>query len=330
MVSTPPISVGIIGAGAIAATMHLPVLLAMPVCRIAWILDVAKGRARTLADNHGLSVPTPQGIADAPPCDVALMALPTPPRGPYFEAFLPTMTAIFTEKPLASDAAQHARLAEAFEPWRLSVGYQRRKFASYRLVRQIIETGALGRLVSVRIGEGGRIARTGGGGVYMDLPIDQGGGIVLNLGCHSLDAALWIVGAHEFELIDRSVEWDGRTDRKATARIGLKRAADAASAVELDWTVSWLDPQTNTMEFRFADAALTCPITPSATITLSDRTGQKIADLCTADAGGAQTVGQSVYLEWRDVFDAACHKREASASGRGTLLTARLMDALIR
>ena len=51
---TSQASVGIIGAGVIVQTVHLPVLLAVPNIRIAWIADVREGLAHEVAKAFGV------------------------------------------------------------------------------------------------------------------------------------------------------------------------------------------------------------------------------------------------------------------------------------
>src|SRR5207244_594476 len=105
-------------------------------------------------------------------------------------------------------AREHRRLMTSFDTWQLAVGYQRRFYATSCLMRKIVQSGALGTLRQVCIAEGGRATRTGSGGAYQDEPVARGGGIVKNLGCHSLDLAFWLTGAEGFLLTDRHVEWD--------------------------------------------------------------------------------------------------------------------------
>lgn len=322
-----PVTVGIVGAGGISAGMHLPALLAMPDCRVVWILDSAPGRAAALAKLYGLSdAAAPAGIGAAPSCDAVLLAVPLPPRDSYFKALLPCESVILAEKPLMTTAPEHRALAEAFAPWRICVGYQRRHYASSRMLKRIIDSGALGALLSMRIAEGARGSRTGGAGGYIDVSAAQGGGMVRNLGCHSLDLAVALTGANAFTLLDRRIEWDGDTDRKGAARIRLDRQG---GAVDLDWTVSALDAQSNEMELRFENAQVKCPLTPAGSLALFDRAGRPLGALETASSGGALSVGQACYLEWRDVFAAVREKTEPPSSARSTLLAAEIMDAIL-
>ena len=109
--------------------------------------------------------------------------------------------------------------------------------------------------------EGGRVLRTGGSGDYQDAPTVDGGGIVKNLGCHSLDLALWLTNATRYRIKDRTIEWDGVTDRRAQAEFELTDILGTSGYnCDLHWTVSWLDTKPNCYEFAFPDLFLRCPV----------------------------------------------------------------------
>ncbi len=331
MNTVKPLSVGVIGAGSIASGMHLPTLLAMDDCSIAWIMDAAPERARALTRAFGLDhATTPANLAEASPCDAILFAIPLPPRMALFDALLPGDCAILAEKPLMTTGAEHRSLVERFAPWRISVGYQRRQYATNRLLKNIVASGVFGALLSVSAAEGGRITRSGGAGGYQDLPVEEGGGVTRNLGCHGLDSTLWIAGATTAKVLDRKIEWDGRTDRMATARMRIEGVNGVAGHdVDLDWRVSWLDAPSNEVAYRFETAVVTGPVTPGDSLRVFDSKGVEVAPLMVAGTKGALSVGQACYLEWRDLVEAFRSRSEPPTSARSTLLTAEVMDALL-
>lgn len=324
-------SVGIVGAGAIAATAHIPVLRAMPDAGIAWIADTNERRGREVARlNHARFAPVQTDLDSLPPCDVVLLAIPVPPRGAYFDYFAGTNTAILAEKPLANDAPGHARLTARFASWRLAVGYQRRYYATSLLLRSLVRSAVFGPLLGIRIAEGGRVMRTGGLGTYQDVATAEGGGVVKNLGCHSLDLALWLTDAGGFRIHDRQVEWDGDTDRRVHAVIEL---IDVGGSVghrcRLDWTLSWLDAQPNCYEFEFNKALLRCPIAPADHIDLLGKDRRMLTRLQTPAGQGATTSAQAFYLEWDDLLAGLKSRREPVVSAISCLKAAELMDELL-
>jgi predicted dehydrogenase len=329
--TAPAQSVGIIGVGEIARNVHIPVLRAMPEARIAWIADINATRTSAVAMANGLNTVNLVGRqSEVPSCDAVLLAVPLPPRAQYFDLLGRAGIAVFAEKPLANTAEAHGRLLSKFDPWRLSVGYQRRQYATTRLMRRLVTEQPFGPLTSIRIAEGGRVMRAGDGGLYQDESVAAGGGITKNLGCHSLDVAFWITGARHFAVLDRQIEWDSETDRRASARITLSEVnGKVGHHCELDWTVSWLDRQPNAIQLEFEYARLLCPVQPSASVKILSRTGNRLYCIDPRDTGGASTPYQACYLEWRAVLRGVASRTENEMSGRSSLLVAKLMDELL-
>ncbi|MCI0467150.1 MAG: Gfo/Idh/MocA family oxidoreductase [Beijerinckiaceae bacterium] len=329
--TAPPLSVGIIGVGEAGRNVHIPVLRAMPEARIAWIGDINAARLNAAATANGLRAVHLNGQrSELLPCDAVLLAVPIPPRAHYFDLLERAGMAVFAEKPLANTAQEHRRLLSKFDPWRLSVGYQRRQYATTRLLRRLIAERPFGVLTSMCITEGGRATRTGEGGPYQDQSVAEGGGITKNLGCHSLDLAFWITGARRFTMLDRHIDWDGETDRRASAQIVLLEInGNASHDCKLDWTVSSLDRQPNMIELQFEHARLHCPVQPGGSIDVLSRCGNRLYCIDAQDTGGATTINQACYLEWRAVLNGVASRSENEMSASSSMLVAELMDELL-
>jgi predicted dehydrogenase len=319
-------SVGIVGAGVIASSMHLPVLRAMPGVKIDWIMDANEARASHLARLHRTQHAHPDMLSELPPTDFALLAIPLPPRAPYLAQFAKSITAVFVEKPLANTLAEHDALMATFPGWQLAVGYQRRYYAQFRLIDKIISTGSFGALKSVSISEGGRITRTGGGGDYQTLPWSAGGGIVKNLGCHALDLAFWLTGARDFRLLDKELQVDGGADFDCRATAIL--TASSGQEIRLDFGVSWLDRMENSMTFAFETMSLVCGFSPADHVLLHAPDGNLIGRL-DATKMGATTSAQAFFLEWQDVMTTATARTHQPLSAASTRPVAHFMAALL-
>lgn len=321
-------AIGVIGTGAIATGVHLPILAAMDDVEIRWIADANPEVARAVAEAHGLSAVTlDPDLSRLPQVDVVLLAIPLPPRPLYLEHYRTTETALLVEKPLANSAEEHRRIRSDFPAWQVSVGYQRRYYGTSALVRCFIETGTLGPLRAIRVSEGGRVTRTDGAGQYQSFPVRNGGGIVKNLGCHSLDLALWLTSAKGFTIRSSEVEWDDETDQRCRATIALD--CDAGRGVELEFSLSWIDRMENRIDFRFDGGTLSCPIAPAEEIALLSPSGKAVASLSVMGPDRATTPRQAGYLEWRAMLDAVSSRSPQPISADSNLLCAELIDALL-
>ncbi len=319
-------SVGIIGAGGIASSIHAPTLTAMPNVRIDWIMDANEQRASHLAKLFKTRSTRPEELAELPPTDFVLLAIPLPPRTPYLAQLATRETAILAEKPLANSLVEHDALATTFPEWQLAVGYQRRYYAQFRLVDTIIKTGSFGALRAIKISEGGRITRTGGGGDYQAVPCSEGGGIVKNFGCHALDLAFWLTGATDFNLLSKSLQVDGGADFDCQSQAILK--SKDGHDCQLDFGVSWLNRMENVMIFAFETLSVVCTFTPADHVLLQSRDGHIIGRL-DAKERGATTSAQAFFLEWQDVINAATQRTPQPLSARATRPVAHFMAALL-
>ncbi len=328
-VSIGPCSVGIIGAGVISTSVHIPVLRAMDGVNIAWIADSRADLAASVARlNHTQPAPIVDGPAGLPKADVVLLAIPLPPRQTYLDYYRDGRTGLLLEKPLANSFAQHRAIVTAFEPWQVATCYQRRYYAASQFVAEVLASGTFGPLKRIRVSEGGRVTRTDGGGDYKSVPVSAGGGIVKNLGCHSLDLILWLTAAADFEIAQRDVAWDGETDQACHAHLVLKDS-ESQPICDVEWSLSWLERMLNHVDFEFAKVTLRCPNAPGPTVELISPAGRPIGVISVEGPDRATTSTQAFYLQWRGMISAVQHHAEQPISARSTALCARLMDGLL-
>jgi len=315
-----------VGAGTITQQAHLPVLLSSPGVTIAWITDASWERARSVGHAFQLpAVPLPASAADLPPCDVALLATPPGFRLPYYEAFAAKGTAVFGEKPLTITVADHLRVVDLFPPHGLACGFMRRTYASSQLLRSAVSGRWFGPLQRIRIAEGARTTATGTSQSHLDDPGAAGGGVLISLGCHSLDQALYTALASSYDIVDCAMIFDGAIERKVTARLVLHQQE---GSVDVEYCMSWLDPQENTIEFHFPSAVIVIGINPQTPIVLREAShGRDLAQL-SLTAPGARTSYQAFFLEWNWFLRGLSERQPSAVSASSAVTTARLVEDL--
>lgn len=315
------LSVGIVGAGKITSTIHVPVLRNLPGTQIAWVADLDQDRARQLAVQVGAeAVPS----FDARPADLLLLAIPVPGREAVLRHHAAAGTAILVEKPFANSLAEHEALQALFPAERLGVGYQRRFHATARFVAEARENGWFGKLRRIVHREGGRPTRAGVTD-YQDAPAAVGGGITKNLACHGIDLALHVSGAITANVEGKRVEWDGQTDRRVAGVIAMN-CPD--SSVELDIVVTNLEGSENKIVYEFDNATLTTAIQPGATLTVSG--GGAGWTIGLDHSGFARTSYQAFYLEWAEFAAGVREGRPSRIAAPTSLLTTRVIDDLLQ
>lgn len=324
------LSIGVVGAGDIARKVHLPVLLAMPSVRVLWVYDANVAQGRSVAKAFRVPAVNLCSPADLPACDVALLAIPVGARAPYYDAFAEQGVAVLAEKPFAVSAANHRALTDRFEPHRLGCGYMRRFYSSTRILRDLVQSMRFGRLKRMSIAEGNRSAGSRVDRSYIDDACQSYyGGILSELGCHSLDVALFITGARQCEIQSCDLVVDGHVDRKITARINLTGSTLLPpEGTSLEFCVSWLDRQANRIVLEFEHCEVWAEIQPGSEVRMGRLDRPLSAIVLTAASRAATTANQAFYLQWRSFFDGVYTGKESEVSAHSALPATSLIERL--
>ena len=151
------LEIGIIGAGSISSTVHLPLLSCIENVSVKYIADTFD--PKDLAKTYNTQSIKITDITSLPDCDIAVLAIPVGVRKKYIQEFSKRKTAIFTEKPFAIDPETHKSFLELSN--RISCNYMRIYYNSTRQIKDIITSGIFGPIKKVSITEGGIIGKTG-------------------------------------------------------------------------------------------------------------------------------------------------------------------------
>ena len=321
-------SIGIIGAGNVTQMRHLPVLKVASDVRVAWITDKVEARAQSLGRAYGVpSVALPDSPEELPGCDCVLLALPVGARSRYYPWLSRNVRGVLVEKPFARDVCEHKAIVDRFPPFAIACGYQRRMYSSSMLLRTITAEGWFGELVRVRIAEGGRVTRTGRDVTPLDDPGLASGGVLLELGCHTIDLALYVTGATDFEVISCNLVMDGHIDRRAQA---LVRLTKGGHRFDLHYCVSWLDHQPNSIEMQYEHATVSVGVKPGSPVHLAEAGRAKPQAGLLALRKGANTAHQAVLAEWSLFLHGLTDKRATALSAHECCLATALIENLYR
>jgi myo-inositol 2-dehydrogenase / D-chiro-inositol 1-dehydrogenase len=192
------VRIGFVGAGAIVAH-HLQALAPEPDVTLAAVCDLDAERAAAVAGPAGAAVHTDwRQMLEAERLDAVFVCTPPAFHAEPALAALERGHAVYLEKPLAR-GVDDGRAIEA--GWRASgglcaVGYQWRSLAVLERARGELEGAAPGMLLSHSIGptEAARddLSALGGGSWFTDPA--RSGGILFELGSHSIDLQLAVAG----------------------------------------------------------------------------------------------------------------------------------------
>jgi predicted dehydrogenase len=192
--SARPVRIGIIGSGGIASA-HVGCYKQIPEAQVVAVCDVVPGRAKAFIERHGLDAVAYEDHRHLLEADVDAVSVCT------FNAahHRPTVDAlrsgrhVLLEKPMAVTLREAVEMVEAAEQHGviLSVGFQSRYDPDVQTCKRIVDSGVLGRIYYAETG-GGR-SRGIPGGTFIRKET-AGGGAVLDIGCYSVDTAMYLLG----------------------------------------------------------------------------------------------------------------------------------------
>jgi predicted dehydrogenase len=240
------VNVGVIGCGAIAQLVHLPLLTDLEGVTVCAVCDNNRPKARLVGERFDVpSVYDSVGqMFEHPDLDAVVVCTPNQLHAEHSELALKAGTDVLCERPLGVSQEQVAQtLKVARETGRnLMVANNHRYRPDAWALRRFISAGELGEIFHIhstwqrrrvrrpRISEW-RLSSGGGGGVLMDL------------GVTNLDAALWLLGYPAPErltayLIDR--DNDGVDD---SAVVLIRLEGDLTCSVEVSWDLAAVKDQ---------------------------------------------------------------------------------------
>lgn len=193
---------GIVGCGDVCEVKSGPAFQLARDSRLVAVMRRDAARARDYAERHGVErwYSSSAELINDPDVDAVYIA--TPP-GSHLELALAVAAAgkpAYVEKPMARSHVECITMVDAFRARKLPlfVAFYRRGLGRFNKVRELVQAGAIGALTSVEY----RFASAHRPRADEPLPwrlnaIESGGGLFMDLGCHTLDILDYILGPLE-------------------------------------------------------------------------------------------------------------------------------------
>jgi len=187
------VRIGVVGAGAIAQTAHLPSIAKLRGAQLVALCDNDRAKARALADRFGVpDVFTDiEELLEYDELDAVVIATPNHLHEPHVIRALASKVHVLCERPLALSARGVERIIAAAEraDRKVVVANNHRFRTDVQALDRFLRGGELGRLLAFRAGsyhlrqqhETWRLRRA-----------EAGGGVFVEHGVPLLDLALWL------------------------------------------------------------------------------------------------------------------------------------------
>jgi predicted dehydrogenase len=255
--------VGVLGTGAIAQIVHLPILIDLPGARVEAVCDIDGNKASAIAGR--LSIPrvfhAEDDLFESDDIDAVVICSPSNLHQRQAIAALEAGKHVLVERPIALDARGAEAVVKAAEKAgrALVVAYNNRYRPDLRGVKSFVTAGELGDVFSIHgtwFNKKVRLRRptwrhrkeTAGGGAFMDLGVQ-----VLDLGLWLLDHPKAVrVCAHMHPAEDLEVE------DSASVLVGLETGA--IISVQTTWNLLAEKDRHHIRLFGTAGSATTHPL----------------------------------------------------------------------
>jgi predicted dehydrogenase len=234
-----PVNLILIGCGAVSRLFYQPAineLIGRNEVRLAAVVDPLESARLSLLEHlsSGQSVSDLRQV-EAPAGSLAIIASPPRFHSAHCHAALERGWHVLCEKPMAttaSDCATMTRAAEAADRV-LAVGLYKRFFPSSEYLHELCHGGALGRLLSFDLQEGGPFNWPAASPSFF-VKSETTGGVLLDIGVHVLDLLLWWLGdPASFDYADDAM---GGLETNAVLKLSYPSGTKGKMHLSRDWT----------------------------------------------------------------------------------------------
>lgn len=266
-----PVSLILIGCGAVSRLFYQPAiheLIGRNEVRLAAVVDPLENARGILREKFPLA----QGVSDlrqveAPAGSLAIVASPPRFHSAHCRAAFERGWHVLCEKPMATSASDCAAITRAAGAAGrvLAVGLYKRFFPSSEYLRVLCQDGALGRLLSFDLQEGGPFTWPAASPSFF-VKSETPGGVLLDIGVHVLDLLLWWLGEpSSFDYADDAM---GGLETNAVLKLSYPGGAKGKMHLSRDWatrqrysfefergTVEWTVNQANAVTIQLKGLA---------------------------------------------------------------------------
>ncbi|WP_404347974.1 Gfo/Idh/MocA family oxidoreductase [Sutcliffiella horikoshii] len=186
---------GIIGVGGIAQNRHIPTFLKMQEkVTITAISDVNEETARMVGEKFGVANVYAHYADMFEHVDAVTICTPNKFHAEITIAALEAGLHVFCEKPMAMRPDECEAMIAAAEKSgkQLAIAYHYRFMKESVAAKRLVDADEIGRPIVARA-KGMRRRKVPGWGVFTNKEL-QGGGSLIDYGCHLLDLSLWLLG----------------------------------------------------------------------------------------------------------------------------------------
>lgn len=199
------VRIGVIGLGAIAQVIHLPILSKLRDVELAAVCDVDKAKAQYLAQRYGITryYNDPEKMLQSEELDAVDVCTPTDSHRDLALLAIESNVDALVEKPIARNHAEAVEISEAAKKnkRKVMVGMNNRFRPDAMVLKSFVGNGELGKIFYVKTGW---LRKQSVSSPWFTRKEYSGGGVFLDLGIAVMDLALWLIGYPEVKRVSAS------------------------------------------------------------------------------------------------------------------------------
>ena len=228
---------GIVGTGAVAQLVHLPLCSSRRDVELVAVADKERDKAEALADRFGVKSILETGeLLAHPKLDAVIICTPNHLHEEEAVSALEAGKHVLVERPLALSPEGCARVVDAARTAdrTLVVGMNHRFRPDVSALRSFVASGELGRVYGGRVAWMNRhvpLRRT----TWRQRPEAAGGGALMDLGVQALDLLFWILGGVRVQRVSALLKREtGELEDAATLLMATEEGV--ALSLEVSWS----------------------------------------------------------------------------------------------
>jgi predicted dehydrogenase len=197
MPAAKPLSIGLVGGGAIARLSHAPTIMRSDDTRLAGVFDPDRSRAEAVAAEFGgVAVTELDRLLDLPGLDAVVVATPNRYHAEAVVAAAARGLHVLCEKPLSIDIASGAAMVNACRRAGvvLQVGFNQRFWSQVQIAKSLIDAGVIGDVLQFESVYAEKASAYPAATRYRYDLAQSGGATIIDLTIHRIDLARYLVG----------------------------------------------------------------------------------------------------------------------------------------
>jgi len=232
------LGVGLTGTGWVA-DVHARALRRLPDARLVAVTSRDEARGRRFAERHGIerTYTDHRAMLDDPDVDVLCVGLPNHLHEPVVLDGASAGKHIICEKPLATNLDEGRRMVDACRDAgvMLALAVELCFVPKFVRLKELCDGGAVGKLFQVHQRE----QHAGPHSPWFYTRDEAGGGILMDMGCHSIEVTRWLLGRPAVEAVyarmSNQLHPDSELEDHCTLLVELK--GGVLAVLEPSWAV---------------------------------------------------------------------------------------------